>query len=145
MFLIPPSLKRAFSLIEMLFAVAIVAIVMSIMVAHLGNLRHDALKRIALGQQASLQQAVDTWVAAASSRQQASADFDNHYNGLVDFLEDSMTGVSIDTATDHITTDSLNKIKDTGGVAAYLTLTWTTNRLTTNPKVVLELPASYND
>ena len=145
MFSILPSFKRAFSLIEILFAVAIVGIVMSIMVANMSNLRRDALVRIAQGEQASLQQATDAWIAAASSRQQASADFDNHYNGLVDFLEDSMTGVAIDAATDHITTHSLNRIKNSAGETAYLEMTWTTNRLTTNPKVVLQLPAGYKE
>ncbi len=141
----PHSFKQAFSLIEVLFAVGIVAIVMSLMVAHMSHLRRDALVKIAQSQQASLQQAADAWIAAASSRQQASARFDNHLNGLTDFLDDTITGITLDTTTDRITTDSLGKIKNSGGESAYLEITWTTNRLTTNPKVVLQLPAGYSD
>jgi prepilin-type N-terminal cleavage/methylation domain-containing protein len=47
----PHSFKQAFSLIEVLFAVGIVAIVMSLMVAHMSHLRRDALVKIAQSQQ----------------------------------------------------------------------------------------------
>lgn len=143
-----PSACRAFSLIEMLLVIAIIAIMASLVISAFSNAAGDTRKILVRQQQATVQQAVHSWVARESSGadtngrsrtlESARAVYNNKESGLArldlvkGYLDDAtFEDFSANTASDdEVRTDAMAKTSN------YLQLpAWTTNSY---PKVILK-------
>lgn len=61
------SARKAFSLVELLIVIAIIGVLTSMVVSSFSNATQDARGVVVLQQQAVLQEALNSWVARASS------------------------------------------------------------------------------
>ncbi|HEX2747986.1 MAG TPA: type II secretion system protein [Verrucomicrobiales bacterium] len=60
--MIPKSLKRAFTLVEMLLVIAIISILAGLVISNISNAAHDTRDVVARQQLAVVQEAVNHWV-----------------------------------------------------------------------------------
>jgi len=70
-----PSLKGAFTLVELLVVIAVIGIMSALVISSITNAAQDSRFTVARQQQATLQSALHSWIAAQESISQARTDY----------------------------------------------------------------------
>lgn len=127
----------AFTLIELLLVIAVIGIMSALVVTALSNAAGDAHAAMARQQQAVMQEALNAWIAGASSGTNSLSSARSNYNANTDKL--ALLSPYLDPLTSsHIETNSTtNKVQSKAMVMIGKKLIFTTWGLSNNYPMVL--------